>query len=330
MRRLLAFVLSCAPAFAAITGTLINRTTDKPQADVIVAYFTVGNGLQFVDQAKTDAKGAFLINQAVIGPGALRATVDGVTYTLMLQPGAPPSGLTFDVYNASAEPGVAKVGKHMLLFQPAGGQMAVKETYLIGNAGKTAWTDSRNGTLRFYLPPGAGGKAEVSATAPGSMSIGASLVKTAQENIYGVDFAIKPGETRIDLDYSVPYKEGDPYQGAIVSKDENTYLIAPNGVTLTGEHLNDLGAEPQTQSHIFGLEGAAYKVMLTGTPLVADDSSDSSDSGPQVVVTPPRARGMLIQIVALALGILAVGFAILYRAGSGAPAGKETNGRGRG
>ncbi len=330
MKRFLALALISAPAFAAITGTLIDRTTGRPRADVTVAYFTVGNGLQLVDQGKTDAKGAFLINQAVLGPGALRATVDGVTYTMMLQPGVQTSGLTFDVYDASSEPGSSKVTKHMLLFQPAGGQMAIKETYLIANDGKVAWSDSRNGTLRFYLPPASGGKAEVTATAPGSMSIGASLVKTAEADVYGVDFAIKPGETRIDLDYSLPYKEGDSYLGRIVSKDENTYLIAPNGVTLAGDHLNDLGTEPQTQSHIYGLAGAAYKIALTGTPLVAEASDDSSDSGPQVEVVNPRARGQLIPILGLALGVLAVGFAILYRAGSGTPAGKETNERGRG
>jgi len=50
-----------------------------------------------------------------------------------------------------------------------------------------------------------------------------------------------PGETRIDLDYAVPYAEGSSYQGKIVTRDENTYLIAPNGVTLKGDGLNDLG-----------------------------------------------------------------------------------------
>ena len=60
-----------------------------------------------------------------------------------------------------------------------------------------------------------------------------------------MDFAVKPGETRFDLNYTVPYTEGASYQGKIVTKDENTYLIAPNGVTLKGDELNDLGHEPQ-------------------------------------------------------------------------------------
>jgi hypothetical protein len=164
------------------------------------------------------------------------------------------------------------------------------------------------------------------------MPIEAPLVKTVQANVYGVDFAIKPGETRIDLEYAVPYAEGAPYQGKIVTRDENTYLIAPNGVALMGGGLNDLGVEPQTQSHVYGLTGTAYSIKLTGTPLVAasDSQAENADNGPQIEVVDPRALGQVKLILPLALGILALGFAILYRAGSGTPAGgKETNGRGR-
>jgi hypothetical protein len=266
----------------------------------------------------------------------LRATVDGVTYSQMLPPGAPSTGVTFDVYNASDRPGASKVAKHMILFQPSGGRMDIKETYLIGNGGLTSWSDSRNGTLRFYLPAAANGRAEVNATAPGGMPIGAPLVKTSQPDVYGVDFAIKPGDTRIDLDYAVPYTDASPYAGKIVTKDENTYLIAPNGVTLTGDHLNDLGVEPQSQAHIYGLEATAYRIVLSGAPAaVAQDNGDQgasdADSGPQIETVKPRLFGQAGLILGLALGVLAVGFAILYRAHPEAPppADKEANARGR-
>jgi len=42
----------------------------------------------------------------------------------------------------------------------------------------------------------------------------------------------QPGETRFDLNYSVPYTAGTAYAGKIASPDENTYLVAPEGVTL--------------------------------------------------------------------------------------------------
>ena len=90
------------------------------------------------------------------------------------------------------------------------------------------------------------------------------MKKTSKPDVYAVDFPAKPGETRLDLSYTVPYTEGAAYEGKIVTKDENTYLIAAAGVTLQGENLNDLGLEPRTQDHIYGLTGTSYKVELTG------------------------------------------------------------------
>jgi hypothetical protein len=319
-----------SPAIAAVSGTVVDRTADEARAGAVVGFYKLGqNGPELVDQATSDARGAFTINQNVEGPSLIRTAFGGITYTKTLQPGSPTTGITLDVYETSKQPGGARITKHMLLFEPSGGQMTVSETYLFSNDGKTAWNDASNGTLRFYLPTEAHGKAQATATAPGGMSLEAPLVKTSRPDIFGVDFAIKPGDTRIDLNYAVPYAEGSSYQGKIVTRDENTYLIAPNGVTLKGDHLNDLGIEPQSQAHIYGLEGAAYKIELSGA--VAPAASGAGDAGasdgaPQIEEALPHALGQQTLILGLALGILAVGFAILYRA----PASKEKDERGRG
>jgi hypothetical protein len=259
----------------------------------------------------------------------IRSTVDAVTYSLMLPPGSPATGLTLEVYNSSRQPGAAKVGKHMILFEPGGGQMVINETYLCSNDGKTTWNDPGHGTVRFHLPAGAGGKASVNATGPGGLPLGVPMDKTSTPDVYAVDFPVKPGETRVDLSYTVPYTEGAAYAGKIATKDDNTYLIAPNGVTLQGEKLNDLGLEPRTQAHIYGLTGASYQVQLTGAVAAAPaenaDATDS-DSGPRIEAIMPRIYGQSKLILALALGALALGLALLYRAPVST---KETNERGR-
>ena len=122
------------------------------------------------------------------GPHLIRTAFDGVTYNHMLPPGRPTSGIALEVYNASKQPGAAKVAKHMILFEPGGGQVAVNETYLFKNDGKTAWNDPDSGTLKFFLPAGAG-KPDVKATAPGGMPLGAPVNKTAKPDVLAVDFA---------------------------------------------------------------------------------------------------------------------------------------------
>ena len=330
--------LCSAPAWAAVTGKVVNQSTGKPQAGATVALYKLGtqNGLEMIDQAKSDAQGQFTIDREVRGPHLIRTAYDGVTYNHMLPPGQPATGLTLEVFNASKQPGSAKVTKHMILLEPGGGQMTVNETYLFANSGKTAWNDPDAGTLRFFLPESAGGKVKVNATAPGGMPLGTPVKKTAEANVYAADFAVKPGETRFDLTYTVPYTEGTAYTGKVVTKDENTYLIVPNGVTLKGDRLNDLGAEPRTQAHLFGLTGSTYSVQLAGaaTATPAEPGSDSSsadaEGGPKIEQIMPRVFGQAKLIVALALGILALGFALLYRApGPGGAPAKESHDRRR-
>ena len=322
-RLLFCFLLS-APLFAQITGTVTNQTTGKPQSGATVALYKVATrtGPELVDQAKSDAEGKFSINQTAQGPGPalIRTAFDGVTYNHMLPPGSPTTGLAIEVFNASKQPGGAKVEKHMILFEPAAGQLAVSETFLFKNEGKTAWNDPDVGTLKFFLPSGAG-KPDARATAPGGMPLGAPIVKTARPDIFAVDFAIKPGDTRIDVAYTMPYTEGADLAGKVVSHDENTYLIVPNGITLKGDGLNDLGAEPRSQAHIFGLTGAAYRVQLTGEVAAApaaaaggDQGGEADDSGPRIEQIMPRVNTKTVSILIVALGILALGFALLYRA----------------
>jgi hypothetical protein len=334
MKQLFAFVLCCAPALAAIDGVVINRTTGQPQAGATVALFNLGqNGPEQIDQAKSDAQGKFSIAQNPSGPmpRLLRTAFEGVTYNHMLPPGAPSTGLTLDVYNSSKQPGSAKVSKHMIFFQPAGSEMSVNEAYIFVNDGKTAWNDPENGTLKFYLPLTTKGNVQVNVTAPGGMPIPAAAEKTFRPDVFMVPTAIKPGETRIDLAYTVPYTDGETYEGRVVTKDDTTYLVIPKGVTMRGANLTDMNVEPRTQAHVYILTGAAYKVDLSGAPLAPSTTADAGEenNGPGLEPMMPRVFGKAKWIIALTLGILAIGFTLLYRAPAPEIAAKEPNARGR-
>jgi hypothetical protein len=292
-------------------------------------------GPEATGDGKSDAQGKFSIDAAPSagGPTLLRATVDGITYTKVVPPGTPTEGLTLEVYNASKDRGSAKISKHLLFFDPGPNGLTINEAYLFTNDGKTAWNDPANGTLQFFLPPGANGKVRIDATAPGGMPLQQSAVKAGKPDIYKVDFPVRPGETRIDLSYSAPYKEGETYAGKVPTQDENTYIIVPKGVTLKGDNLNDMGPEPRTQAHLYGLKEASYKISLSGTaePSPADAGGDANadagtpDGSPQIQEMMPRLYTKVWPILGLALGILALGFVMLYRTQAGSNAAKEPN-----
>src|SRR5215469_8841904 len=272
-----ALFLASLPALAAISGTVVNGTTGQPQAGITVTLLRMGpKGPEPAGDVKADAQGKFKVDQSVEGPTLVRATLDGVTYNHVLAPGMPSEGITLDVYNASKQPEGAKVTKHMLLFEPTGQQLAVTEAFIVSNMGKTAWNDPADGTLHFSLPTGVQGQPQVTATPPGGQPLQQIAKKTNQANVYAMNFAMRPGDTRVDVTYALPYKEGEALAGKIVSHDENTYLIVPDGVTMTGDHLKDMGQEGRTKAHIYGLDGAEYKVQLTGTVSPRNTEADTS------------------------------------------------------
>jgi hypothetical protein len=255
----------------------------------------------------------------------------------MLPPGSATAGVSLDVYNSSKQPGGARISRHFVIFQPSGAQMSVNEGFIFTNNGTTTYNDPDGGTLKFYLPTAAKGIVQVKATAPQGMPIDRAADKTNRKDIYKLDFPIKPGETSIQVTYLVPYSSsGAVFEGKTVGKtEEPTLLVVPNGVTLKGEGVENKGQEPRSQASIYSVASANYKVEIAGSmPAAAAADADSGDSGPSLEeVSPKILQQNMKWILALALGILALGFIVLYRAqpaaASPGPTAKGKNERGR-
>jgi hypothetical protein len=236
----------------------------------------------------------------------------------MLPPGSPTGGVSLDVFNSSKQPGDAKVAQHMVLLEPSNQRMMISESYIFRNEGKTTYNDPDDGTLKFYLPPAAKNVVQVNCTAPQGMPIQRAADKTSRADVYKVDFPIKPGETRIDLSYMVPYSGGGSFDGKVLFKGGPTRLVTPNGVTLQGDAIQSLGAEPRTQANIYDVKGSVFQVQVQGTGSLRSaapaENNDAQDNGPGIEQIMPKAWENMKLILGLALGILALGFVLLYRA----------------
>ncbi|HTT62301.1 MAG TPA: carboxypeptidase-like regulatory domain-containing protein [Bryobacteraceae bacterium] len=294
----------------------MNRTTGEPQSGATVTLYKLGQaGMESVVSVKSNAQGKFHMDQTPQGPHLIQTAFDGVTYNHILPPGSATTGLSLDVYNSSKQPGGARITRHFLIFQPGTDRMSVTEGFIFDNDGKTTYNDPFDGTTRFYLPAGANGKVQVKATAPQGMPIDRAADKTRQKDVYKIDFPIKPGETSIQVTYEVPHGSGEVYEGRTVDKTEGpTLLVVPNGVTLKGDGVESKGQEPRSQASVYAVNAATYKVEIAGAMPAAADN-DSGDNGPSLEEISPRILQKNMKwILALALGILALGFIVLYRA----------------
>jgi Carboxypeptidase regulatory-like domain len=321
------YLCLCVVPLFAVDGTVVNRTTGKPQSGATVTLYKLGQkGPEFLQSVKSGAQGKFRIDQPVPGPHLLQAAYDGVVYNHILTPGSATSNLTLDVYNSSNKPGAARLERHFLIFQPSGSQMAVNEGFVFKNDSLITYNDPDGGTLKFYLPPGAEGKVEVKAKAPNGMPIDQAAEKSAQKNVYKVAFPIKPGETNFTVMYAMPYTSPAIYQGKLLYKtDEPTLMGAPPGVTLKGEGLEAKGEEPNTHTTIYGVKAADFKVEIAGAMSASD--TDSGGGGPSIEEVMPKIWGNMKWILVLALAILTLGFIVLYRAQPASAAPQPAKGR---
>lgn len=312
--------LLCLPALAAVDGTVINATTGKPAPNTIVSLVQPGQGgMQTLASTKTDAQGNFKFEKETQGPTLLQTLFSGVMYNKMIMPGTPASGLHVEVFEATNKAGVAKVAQHFIVLQPSANELAVSEGILYQDDAKLTYNDASNGSFRFYLPPEAKGQVSVTVNAPGGMPISRPAEKTNQANVYKVDYPIKPGETRFDLNYTVPVTDPLVFSSKILHEEGESDLVIPNGVTIQGDNIDLAGQEPKTQANIYRIKGKSFKVTVAGTGSLAQPDATASgdqqeDNGaPGIEEVKPRIYDQLYWILGMSFAILAIGSFLLSR-----------------
>lgn len=311
--------------FASIDGTVINRTTGKPAAGVGITLVKPGqNGMQTIGTTTSDASGRFVFDhdQPGGGPQLLQASYNGVNYNKLMTPNVPTSNVELEVYEATKSPAVARIAQRMAVIEPSASQITVSETVIVQNDSSSTYNNDELGALLFFLPPAANGQSRVNVQGPQGMPLPRAAEKTAEKDIFKVNFPIKPGQTEFEVSYVLP--AGSPFtlRSRVVSVKGMAAgplrLIAPAGVTLTGNDIQKVGTEPKTQATIYTVAAAAnYSVDIAGAgslhpPQSEAGPSDNSDQ-PSVTQAPPRIYDHLYWLVGLAFATLGVGLVVLYR-----------------
>jgi hypothetical protein len=335
MKRLLssaifAGLLLSDPLLAAIDGTVVNGSTGKPQAGVEVTLLKPGaQGMQQLGTTQSDAAGHFHFehDQPGGGPQLLQANFKDVHYNTLLTPNMPTTGVNLPIYNVTKSAEGTSEAQHLLVLQPSQSEIAVDETLIIDNPSKTTYSNNTEGSMRFFLPPPANGQVRVSAIGPEGMPLPQAPEKTAKANIYQVNFPIKPGQTQFQLTYVLPVGSPFTFRGAVVNvkgmRTSPLRLVAPDGVSLSGNAVQRVGQEPNTRATIFNVvANGNFSVDITGTgSLPGQQNGNSSDAAattpdsdePPVTEAPPKIYQHLPWLVTLALGILALGLVTLFR-----------------
>jgi hypothetical protein len=278
-------------------------------------------GMKNLGTTKTDAQGHFSFDSNDdAGPRLVQAVFEGVDYNHMVPPGMPSTGLQIPVFDSTKKEGTAKVTQHFIVLQPGDKDMTVSEGLLYVGDPNLTYNDPVNGSVRFYVPPDAQGLGNVTVNPAGGMPIQRPALKTKEPDIYKVDYPVRPGETRFDINYTVPMASPMVFTDKEIHPEAAANLVVPNGVTVKSDDLELAGTEPKTQASIYRIKNASFsgfKVEVQGTGLLQDQSQSQGsgdDSGqPQVEEVKPRIYESMYWILGMAFAILGLGSVLLAR-----------------
>lgn len=318
MRSLCLMLLAVPLVHAAVSGTIVNGTTGKPQAGVPIHLVQPGQqGMQELGTATSAADGTFSFSADPAGPGPvlLQATYQTVIYTTLITPNKPRTGVQVLIYEQNAKREGVGVDRHGILIEPAQNQLTIREFIFLNNLSKTTYADASDGTYRFYIPKDVE-TVRVAITPPTGMPLQRAAEKTADPTVRKISYPLLPGQTQIELEYAEPMTNPPTFSGNILHKDGETRLIVPRGVTLDGEGLERFAPEPQTQSPVYGIKSGPFTVKLIGNA-APPEPEDPDAQSPQVQAHRPRLYERYWWILGLGLAIMTL--SLFAMAGRGTP-----------
>jgi hypothetical protein len=145
------------------------------------------------------------------------------------------------------------------------------------------------------------------------------LERGRQAGAYKISYPLKPGETRMDLEYTLPASA--TFSGKVFSNNPPVKLVTADSVILSGDGLKELGTEPSTKARVYSFDGLAFKVNIQGVGSLrapeaeAAPSPEESGAPKCCEESPARVYTQMPWVLGLAFAILAVGGTMLYRKG---------------
>jgi hypothetical protein len=207
MALLLASVLTCAGLAETLSGTVTNATTGKPAAGDDVVLLMLAQGMQEAGRTRTDAQGKFSFNISDSGgPHLVRVNHQGVNYFPAggpIRPGATTTEIK--VYDSAKK--LEGVGENVRVMRVQADQnsLQVIELIAVKNDSSPPRSLMADRTYEIMLPEGAQVDEGI-AQGPGGMPVNTAPVPDDKvKGKYYFVFPIRPGETRFQVAYHLPY-----------------------------------------------------------------------------------------------------------------------------
>jgi hypothetical protein len=276
--------LSALSAATNLKGTVKNGTTGKPAGGDEVVLLDLSQGMTEAARTKTDAQGRFSFKYDETGaPHMVRVLHQGVNYFPqggMVPPGTSTAEVT--VYDASAKVEGIGLTVDMMRAQTEGNSLQVTELWVVKNTSSPPQTQMSDNAFEVVLPADA--KVDSSmASGPGGQPVNSAPVPQAQKNKYAFVFPLRPGETRFQVSYHLPYPGKIKIDPKPLYATDHVVVMLPKSMQFAGAagYQTMTGGDPNANIQVITNvnPGQDLSFNLSGTGIIQEDQQTATAGG---------------------------------------------------
>ena len=285
---LIAALLSVPASAAAssIHGVVENKTTGKPATHEQVSLMSLNQGMQEIAHTITDGQGRYSFELPDRGAHLLKVDHEKASYYASVP--ASTDAADVDVYDVSDKLSDVVTKAAMLRIETDAQGLHVVQSYFVDNDSKPARTQLGPDGYEIQLPAAAQIDAS-EAMGPGGMPVSAPPVPGSRQGRYSYVFPLRPGETRFEVSYHVPYTGSYSFRVAESLATENFVVALPKSMKFEpsdGTGFEPLNDEADAQAFLIKAVEAevsiAFAVSGSGSfPPDPQDQGNGSQTSPQ-------------------------------------------------
>jgi len=272
---------SLAAQAATVTGDVIDKTTNKPAAGDDVVLIAFGQGMQDMARTKTDAHGHFSLDVPDNNMHLIRVEHQKAAYFEPLPPGTAHVNIT--VYDVGAKIEGVSTEADVMRIEAGPQGLQVVQNYFVKNASNPPRTQFSTAAYSIYLPPDAKIIASA-AMGPEGMPVSSSPMPQGDKGHYAFVFPIRPGESRFQVSYTLPYNGSYKFVPRVGLPTANLAVMLPKSMSFQGDAPFqpadvDTSAQTYLAKNVQPSQTLAFTVSGTGAmPRDAEQGADASGS----------------------------------------------------
>lgn len=265
---------------ATVKGVVTNRTTNKPDTGDEVVLVALTQNMQDVARTKTDNAGRYSIELPDAGMHLIRVAHQKAAYFAAVAPGK--TQVDVDVYDVEAKLEGVTTEADMLRVETDSQGLHVIESYFVKNDSSPPRTQFGPKAYEIYLPQGAQIDASV-AMGPSGMPVASPPVPSGDKGDYAFIFPVRPGETRFQVSYHLPYSGSYTFHPRVSLSTANLAVALPKSMKFTaGAGASFRPLDDSTSAQTFVAENVQPSQPLTfsvsGNGALPRDSSQGQES----------------------------------------------------